>query len=461
MPESTLRKRRAGTDLTEGPILSTLVKFAIPIVLTSVVQLLYGMVDLAIIGHYVGSTGTVGVSTGGEMSDLMTPIASAFSTAGQIYIAQLAGAKDNKGIKDTVGTLLTLMFAVSGLAMIGTIILNSQILGWLNCPSEALGQARSYMIITALGMPFVFGYNAICSVLRGMGESKRPLIFILVAAGVNVVTDYLFVAIMGMEAAGAAIATVLSQIGSCAAALVYLYKRREQFDFSLKLSYFKLRKKELLVLLKLGLPMLIRIIAVQYSQLWVKSQINSYGLIVSATNSVGNKIERLLNVFAQGIEGGAGAMMGQNLGAKKYDRTKKIVFTTLGIAMVLAALSCGCALFLPRQLFRIFTDDVEVIEFGITFLSIMVYYYFISAFCNSFKSLVTGAGEVTLGLVVGIMDGVVCRIGISLFCDKVLNLGAVSYFWGMALCQFIPGLICLGYFMSGKWKTKKLLSESR
>ena len=460
MANHDLRTRRAGTDLTEGPILSTLVKFAIPIVLTTVVQLLYGMVDLAIIGHYVGSAGTVGVSTGGEMSDLMTPIASAFATAGQIYIAQLAGAKDTKGIKDTVGTLLTLMFGVSGIAMIGTVILNGQILGWLNCPAEAVGQARAYMIITAIGMPFVFGYNAICSVLRGMGESKRPLIFILVAASVNVVTDYLFVAILHMEAAGAAIATVLSQIGSCAAALIFLYKRREQFDFSLRLSYFRIRRKELTIILKLGLPMLIRIIAVQYSQLWVKSNINSYGLIVSATNSVGSKLERFLNVFAQGIEGGAGAMMGQNLGAKKYDRTRKIVFTTLAVAMSLAAVSCVVALSFPKPLFSIFTNDPDVIEFGVTFLGIMVYSYFISAFCNSFKSLVTGAGEVTLGMFVGILDGVICRIGISLFCAKVLHLGAVSFFWGMALCQLIPGFICLGYFLSGRWRTKKLLSES-
>lgn len=427
--------------------------------MTNIVQLLYGMVDLAIVGQYCGSIGTVGVSTGGEMSDLMTPIASAFSTAGQIYIAQLVGAKEHDRVKETVGTLLTLMIGVSAVTMIGTVVFHNGILHLLNCPEEAMKQAADYMIITAVGMPFVFGYNAICGVLRGMGESKRPLLFVSVAAAVNVVTDYLFVAVFHMEAAGAAWATVLSQIGSCMTAFLFLYKRKEQFDFKLSLSYFRLRLEPLKVLLKLGLPMLIRIIAVQYSMLWVKSSINAYGLVVSATNSVGGKLEKFLNVFVQGVDGGAGAMIGQNLGAKKYDRTKKIVYTTLVSTFVLAVCSAFLALVFPRQLLGVFTKDAEVLEFGVTYMKIIAVSYFVSAFCNSFKALVTGAGEVTLGLFVGILDGVICRIGISLFCVHVLDLGALSYFWGTALCQLVPGFVCLGYFLSGKWKTKKLLSE--
>lgn len=454
-----LSSRRAGTDLTEGPIFGTLIKFAIPIIITNIVQLLYGMVDLAIIGQYCGSVGTVGVSTGGEMSDLMTPIASAFSTAGQIYIAQLVGAKEHDRVKETVGTLLTLMLGISAVTMIGTVLFYDTILGWLNCPREALKQAADYMIITAIGMPFVFGYNAICGMLRGMGESKRPLMFVIVAASVNVVTDYLFVVVFHMEAAGAAIATVLSQIGSCVAAFLFLYKRKDQFDFTLRFSYFKIKKQPLMVLMKLGLPMLLRICAVQYSMLWVKASINSYGLVVSATNSVGSKLERFLNVFVQGVDGGAGAMIGQNLGAKKYERTKKIVYVTLGSTMVLALLSTVLSLAFPRQLLHIFTTDPEVVEFGVIYLRIMVCAFFVAAFCNAFKSLVTGAGEVTLGLFVGILDGVICRIGISLICVHILKLGAVSFFWGTALCQLIPGFVCLGYFLSGKWRTKKLLSE--
>ena len=153
--------KRVGKDLTQGSILKTLLVFALPLVLTNLVQQLYSTVDLIIIGQFAGSIGTVAVSTGGELSDFMTPFAMAFSTAGQVYIAQLAGAKDDERIKQAAGTLLTLLMILSFLFMAGSIIFYKPLLHLLNCPQEAFGQASSYMIITALGFPFIYGYNAV------------------------------------------------------------------------------------------------------------------------------------------------------------------------------------------------------------------------------------------------------------------------------------------------------------
>ena len=177
--DTPLKKQGVGMDLVQGPILKTLLIFAIPIILTNLIQQLYSMVDLIIIGQFVGSVGTVGVSTGGELADMAAPVAMAFSTAGQIYIAQLVGAKNEKRIKETVGTLLTFMLLVSVVLAAGGVLFGKPILRLLNCPEEAMSQAMSYMIITVLGLPFVFGYNAVCGILRGMGESKRPLLFII------------------------------------------------------------------------------------------------------------------------------------------------------------------------------------------------------------------------------------------------------------------------------------------
>ena len=177
--EQTVKRAKMGSDLTQGPIMKGLLIFAVPIVLTNLVQQLYSMVDLIVVGQFVGNTGTVGVNTGGEIADLVSPVAMGFSTAGQIFIAQLFGAGQEQRIKKTVGTLLSFMIAVSCVLAVGTILFNRQILELLNCPAEAMGQASSYMVITALGFPFIFGYNAVCGILRGMGESKKPLYFIL------------------------------------------------------------------------------------------------------------------------------------------------------------------------------------------------------------------------------------------------------------------------------------------
>ena len=183
------KKKGIGKDLTQGPVFEELVLFAIPIIFTNVIQQVYSMADLAIVGRFAGSAGTVGVSTGGELSDFLTPAASAIAMAGQVYISQLAGAKETKQMKEALGTMLFFMMICSAAAMAVPIVFCREILEILNCPPEALKQAANYMVICSFGMPFVFGYNAVCAMLRGIGESKRPMIFIAISAAVNILLD--------------------------------------------------------------------------------------------------------------------------------------------------------------------------------------------------------------------------------------------------------------------------------
>lgn len=452
---------RVGTDLTTGPIMKGLLLFAGPIVLTNLVQQLYSMVDLIVIGQYVGSVGTVGVNTGGEMADLVSPIAMGFATAGQIFIAQLAGAKEERRIKRTVGTLLTFTTMLSIALAAIAIVFCRPILRILSCPQEALFEAESYMIITALGYPFIFGYNAICGILRGMGESKRPLIFILVAAAINVVLDILLVAVFRMDAAGTAIATVFSQVGSCLAAFFFLWKRKEQFDFECKPSYFKMDKDILRILIRLGIPQVARSMFVRVGMLWVNANANSFGLVVSATNSIGNKLQKFLEVFIQGIDTASASMIGQNLGAKKIDRAGKTTICTYIAATACAAFSSLLCLLIPHQIFRLFTTDEAVIELGATFLRIFILHFFASALTGSFQAMVTGSGFVELGFLLGILDGLVCKIGFSLLFMNGFNMGYLGLWWGVACSRILPGCICVAYYVSGRWKTRKLLSDPK
>lgn len=457
--EQAVRKGKVGMNLTEGPIMKGLLVFAIPIVLTNLVQQLYSMVDLIVIGQFVGNVGTVGVNTGGEVADLMSPMAMGFSTAGQIYIAQLVGAKDDQKIKRTVGTLLSFMMILSLILCAASIAFCRPILGLLNCPEEALGQATSYMVITALGTPFVFGYNAVCGILRGMGESKRPLYFILVAATVNIVLDLLLVAVFRMEAAGTAIATTASQMGSFLAAFFFMWKKRERFDFEAKLSYFKMDRGILWILVKLGIPQVVRSLFVRFGMLWVNSSANAYGLVVSATNSVGNKLQKFLEVFIQGIDTASASMVGQNLGAKKIERAGRTTLCTALAAVICAGFSALLCIFFPHQIFRIFTTDEAVIDLGAVFLRIFILHFFASAVTGSFQAMVTGCGFVELGFVLGILDGVICKIGFSILFMNVFHMGYIGLWWGVACSRILPGCICVGYYLSGKWKTRKLLTE--
>ena len=450
--------KKVGKNLTEGPIFPLLISFAIPMVLTSIVQQLYSMADLMIIGKFVGSVGTVGVSTGGELSDVMTPIATSFATAGQIFIAQLVGQKAHARLKSVISTLLTLMMGVSVFFMVFALLFHNQILQWLNCPPEALESATQYLLVTTIGLPFIFGYNAITSILRGMGESKRPLVFVVVAATVNIFLDLLLVVVIPLEALGTAIATVASQIGAFVASFIYLYKHREEVGFQLDWSYFRINGEDLKVILKLGIPQMIRVVSVQGSLLWVKSNINAFGMVASATYSVGNKIEKFINIFIQGVDQAGGAMIGQNIGAKKHDRVKQILVRMLVISLSMAVLGAALFLTFPKQLYSVFTNDQDVIDYGVTFLRIMATGCLVIGFSGVMKSITTGAGAALLSLIIGVLDGVT-RVIICLIALGILGPTADAYFWGAAFCQLIPGLVAGGYFLSGKWKTKKLLSE--
>lgn len=451
--------QKVGADLTQGNVLRTLLTFAVPIVLTNLLQQIYSMVDLSVIGQYVGNTGTVGVSVGGELADIGTMMATAFGAGGQIYIAQLVGAKDEKMLKQTIGTMLTWMLLLSFLFGGCMILFHNFLLDLLNCPAEAYGQARSYLLITALGLPFICGYNAICGILRGMGEGKAPLYFIAVAAAVNIVLDLLLVAVIPLEAAGTAIATVLSQVGAFATAFRYFYRRREQFGFSLKLSYFRIRWKPLKIILILGIPKLVQLMCIQFTLLWCNSNINSYGMTVSATNSIGNKLQKLVTMFTVSFETAASAIIGQSLGRGDRSRARDVVWTLLRCTLVVAAVGSAAALLFPRSLFRLFTPDEAVLEYCPVYMRIMVITFFSAAFLSTFSSMVNGSGFAALGFALGIMDGVVFRVGFSLLFLYAFHLGPVSFFLGNALARVAPATISFIYFISGYWEKRKLLVD--
>ncbi len=456
---TTARKKNVGIDLTEGSILKALIIFAVPIVITNLIQQLYSLVDLMVIGKYVGNIGSIGVNTGGEVADLIMPVASGLAAGGQIYISQLTGAQQYEDIKKAISTMLTFMLGCAAVLMLLSIFFCDPVLNWLNCPTEALVQARSYMIICALGFPFVFGYNAICSILRSMGESKRPLIFIVIAAIINVFFDVLLVAVFNLHAMGTAVATVLSQIASCVAAFIYLEKKKETFGFELKISSLKIEKEPLIVILKLGVPQICRSLLVRSGILYVNKNANGYGQIVSTTNGIGNKIQKLLDVFVSGVDTAAATMIGQNLGAQKVTRAGKTVMYTLVCSLACAAGASALCLLAPRFVFGLFTADEAVIEMGTIYLKFLCIHFFSSAVTGSFQAMVTGSGFVTLGFAIGILDGVVCKIGLSYIFETVMKMGYIGLFLGVATSRIIPSFINIGYYFSGKWKTRKLLTK--
>lgn len=458
MSEKAVRSR-VGVDFTEGNIYRHLIMFGLPMLLSSFLQQLYNAVDTMVIGRFEGTVGTVGVANGGEIATVVTFVAMAFGNASQIYIAQLTGAQDQKRVRESIGTMFTFTVGMGIVFGALSILFCTPILRALNTQTEAMSEAINYMLIVSLGLPAVFGYNAVCGVLRGMGESRRPLQFIAVATVTNVVLDLLLVAVIPLAAAGTAIATILAQYASFAAALVFLYRNRDRFGFDFKPASFRIVQEHLQMLLKLGIPLTFKSCMIHLTQLYCNAQINEFGMVASATNSIGNRIYRLLHVGTTSIASSTGAMIGQNLGARKLERTKKIVYASMRCVAVLAVVESSVALLFPRQIFGLFIDDPAVIEFGVTYMRIIVIACFLTIFQTPFEALVTGCGNTRLSFISGILDGVVFRLGIGIPLSFVI--GASAYFLGNNIAHLAPVLVCGIYFYSGKWMEHRLLKEKQ
>lgn len=445
--------------MTEGKIFPVLISFAVPLLLANLIQQLYNVADMMIVGNVIGSTGTVGVSTGGILLTFLTSLGNAFGSAAQVCAGQLWGA----GKKDSIGplsaTVLNIMLIAAVLVGAVCIVGAEAFLKLLNCPVEAFGQAKSYMQISALGLPFVFGYNVVSGVMRGMGESKKPLLFVTVAAVSNIFMDLLLVSVLSLEAAGSAAATVAAQAVSFFASLLYIYRGKMSAVFNMKKNRFQLRRESMLPVLKIAVPLALQSGCIQISIIVGNVWVNGFGMTAAAATSIGNKISSFINVMTQSINGSAGAMVAQNLGARRPDRVKKTVYAALCLCFIICAAEYFVSLVFPEQLFSLFTKDPEVIGLGRTYLQITLITYFLNALQGPYTSVITGSGNAKLSFAYGALDGIVLRLGISYVLAFVYGMGVVGYWIGNALAHLAPVIIGIVYFYSGRWEGRRLASD--
>ena len=355
-------KKRMGRDLTTGSVPKGLIAFATPLFLSNLLQAVYNMVDMIVVGKYVGSVGLSAVSIGGDILNMLTFVAMGFSSAGQIIISQYTGAGRKDKVTKLIGTMFTFLLICALTIMVLGMTFHEWVIRLLNTPTEAFADVKSYVLVCLSGLVFIYGYNMVSAVLRGMGDSKHPFQFIATAAIVNLVLDLLFVGSWGMGAMGAALATVIGQAVSFISSIVLLYRMREQFGFDFKLTSFRIHKDVFKPMISLGIPMVIQSAAINFSKMFVHAWINSYGVVISAVSGVGNKLGNIVNMFGNAFSTAGGAMNGQSIGAAKYDRVPKVIGTTFVINATVAAIFSAAVFFFPDAVFGVFTDDMAVLR---------------------------------------------------------------------------------------------------
>ena len=323
-----------------------------------------------------------------------------------------------------------------------------------------MGPAKAYYVTGICGVFFIAGYNCICSILRGMGDSKHPLYFIGIASILNIILDILFVAGFHWSTFGASLATVLGQSVSFFIGLRFLYKHKEEFGFDFRRSSFKVHKEVFRPLVKLGIPMSIQMAAITLSKTVLAAWINDQGWVYTALAGVYNKLSMFIGIITNSLTTAGGANIAQNIGAAKYHRVPKvlgIVFLTTG---VLCGICTAAVLLFPTQIFSMFTTDPQVIDASGVLVTPLAL-FFVGGVARSVGfSLINGSGNSKMNLMVALFDGIVFRIGLAYLFGFVMEMSVRGFWLGDALAGFMPFIIAAIFFASGRWKKNSHIIRS-
>lgn len=449
------------TDYTTGSVPKSLIRFSLPFMLSNALQVVYSLVDMLVVGQVMGTNAVSGVTNGSTVVMFMTMVGMGFSNGGQIYIAQLIGAQRKKELNSAIGTLFSLVLGLAAILTVIGVFIGNPVLSLLKTPTEAFDYAWDYYLICTLGNVFTFGYNMVSAVLRGMGDSKRPFKFVLIASVLNLILDILFVKYLHLGTSGAALATILGQAVAFIYALIYLYRRKEAFGFDFKRKSFALDKTAVTHLSRLGIPLAIQSAAINLSMMYVNSLVNQVHVTASSTFGTGVKIDDVVNRITYGLTMAGSSMIGQNVAANKQKRAASVVNWILIFSTIFYTIFAVILLCFSEELFGFFKREEDVInpEYIKQFVTAAIIGFPGMLLMRATNALMNGIGNSKLNLIFGLLDGVVLRISLSYILGIVLELGLFGFFLGYALAAYgtsVPGII---YYLSGKWKHYRMLKS--
>ena len=426
---------------------------------SNALQVLYSTIDMIIVGEYVGTAGLAAVSQSSLILNFATMVTLGFSNAGQVLISQALGAKKHKEMNDVIGTLFSFITMLAVVLSVIILVLRTWILTVMNIPRESWEMSMDYLTICGAGLVFTAGYNMVSAVLRGMGDSRRPFLFIGIASAVNLVLDILFTGILHWGVAGAAWATIIGQAASFLFSIFYLIRHKEAFGFDFRPERFRPNRHYIKMISDLGTPMAIQSGCINLSMMYVNALVNSVSVVASATFGVGMRIDDIINKISQGIQHAAMPMISQNIAAGEEKRRRQVVYYSWLYAGAFTVVCMVLYLIVGRQMFMLFSDDPLVHEMSSTFIRAILWMFPALAIMRGSSAFIQGIGHAKMSMILALLDGVVLRIGLSWLCGIALDWGFYGFVLGYGVAAYgcaIPGMI---YFLSGKWKTRRTLAE--
>ena len=349
-------------NLTRGSVFKTIISFSLPFLLSYFLQTLYGMADLFLIGQFNGVDSTTAVSIGSQVMHMLTVMIVGLAMGSTVMIGKAVGADQREEISAAVGNTVTLFMGVSAVLTVVLLVMVKPIVSVMSTPAEAAQGTVAYLTICFMGIPFITAYNIISSVFRGMGDSKSPMYFVAIACAANIVLDLLFIGVMGMGPAGAALGTTLSQTISVAISLWIIMKKQK--GLSLRKMDFRPQKNRMATLLKVGIPVAFQDGFIQIAFIVITVIANQRGLNDAAAVGIVEKIIGILFLIPSTMLSTVSALCAQNIGAGRHDRAKKTLMFAVLICVSFGLLSVSVMQLAAEPFVGLFTEDGDVIRLG-------------------------------------------------------------------------------------------------
>ena len=395
------KEKRYSMDMCHGPILKKMLIFALPLMCSSILQLLFNAADIVVVGRFAGDNSLAAVGSNTALINLLTNVFIGLSVGANVLVGRFYGAKQEKDLAETVHTSM-LISLISGafLTVIGAVFAKS-LLELMQAPEEVLELAAIYLRIYFVGMPATMVYNFGSAILRAIGDTKRPLYYLTAAGVINVILNMIFVVGLHMDVAGVALATVIAQCIS--AALVFRCMMKEQGGIRLIPSKLHIHKDKLIKIMQIGLPAGFQGTIFSLSNVLIQSSINSFGAIVVAGNSAAGNIEGFVYVAMNAFHQATISFTSQNMGAGKYDRIQKILLRGLGCAVFVGlVMGNGCVL-LGEPLIGIYSSSPEVIAAGVLRLKYISALYCICGMMDVMVGSLRGMGYSVMPMLVSLI----------------------------------------------------------
>lgn len=423
-----LAKNKYEIDMVNGTIMPKLITFAIPLMLSGILQLLFNAVDIIVVGRFSGSQSLAAVGSTSSLINMLTNLFIGISLGANVLAARFYAAGKHKEMSETVHTSILTAF-ISGVLMIFVgIFFSRPALELMDTPSDVIELATLYMRIYFVGMPFFMLYNYGAAILRAVGDTKRPLIFLVVSGVTNACLNLLLVIVFKMDVAGVAIATVISQMISCVLVLICLYKT----DAVYQLRFKKLRIKweYLGQIFRIGIPAGIQSTLISFSNVLLQSSVNSFGSIAMAGYTAANNVLSFLYMGANSITQACMSFTSQNYGARKPKRMDKVLIDGLILQVVICLTLGVLAYVFGNQVSSIYTDDPNVIKCSVEILALTTVPYFLCGFMDTFPGVLRGMGRSTVPMILCLLGTVGVRI-LWIYCffphNRTLGYLFVSY----------------------------------